>query len=263
MSVSRHRTIFSQRVCRRIWCKIGCRRWMAWWKNWSAARTVADVGCGHGAFDHSDGPGVSEIRSSSASIIIRPRSIAPTNRLAKRAWPANCRFEVASAKNFPGTDYDLIAVFDCLHDMGDPVGAANTFVNRSSPTALADCRTICQRRVRAKSEPGRPNFLLGFDHGLRAGFAEPGSWPGAGRTSRRSALREVVEQGRLHPVPPRDGHAVQFDFGSAAVMSSAGRIHSEGMVPRFQTRRGFSKFTGGAYPKRANCRISLTLSASS
>jgi hypothetical protein len=34
------------------------------------------------------------------------------------------RFEVASAKNFPGKDYEFVAVFDCLHDMGDPVGAA-------------------------------------------------------------------------------------------------------------------------------------------
>ena len=33
-------------------------------------------------------------------------------------------FEVASAKDFPGTGYDLVTVFDCLHDMGDPVGAA-------------------------------------------------------------------------------------------------------------------------------------------
>jgi hypothetical protein len=33
-------------------------------------------------------------------------------------------FEVASAKDFPGTDYDLVCVFDCLHDMGDPVGAS-------------------------------------------------------------------------------------------------------------------------------------------
>ena len=33
-------------------------------------------------------------------------------------------FEVAAAKAFPGTDYDLVAFFDCLHDMGDPVGAA-------------------------------------------------------------------------------------------------------------------------------------------
>jgi SAM-dependent methyltransferase len=34
------------------------------------------------------------------------------------------RFSVASAREFPGTGYDLITTFDCLHDMGDPVGAA-------------------------------------------------------------------------------------------------------------------------------------------
>jgi hypothetical protein len=33
-------------------------------------------------------------------------------------------FEVATAQDFAGTDYDLVATFDCLHDMGDPVGAA-------------------------------------------------------------------------------------------------------------------------------------------
>jgi len=34
------------------------------------------------------------------------------------------RFEVAAAKEFPGSGYDLVTCFDCLHDMGDPVGAA-------------------------------------------------------------------------------------------------------------------------------------------
>jgi SAM-dependent methyltransferase len=33
-------------------------------------------------------------------------------------------FAGASAKDYPGSDYDLVCVFDCLHDMGDPVGAA-------------------------------------------------------------------------------------------------------------------------------------------
>ena len=33
-------------------------------------------------------------------------------------------FEAATAKEFPGSDYDLVCVFDCLHDMGDPVGAS-------------------------------------------------------------------------------------------------------------------------------------------
>ena len=34
------------------------------------------------------------------------------------------KFEVAAAAGYPGQDYDLVAFFDCLHDMGDPVGAA-------------------------------------------------------------------------------------------------------------------------------------------
>jgi ubiquinone/menaquinone biosynthesis C-methylase UbiE len=37
---------------------------------------------------------------------------------------ANTRFEVALASEFPGNDLDLVTFFDCLHDMGDPVGAA-------------------------------------------------------------------------------------------------------------------------------------------
>ena len=36
-----------------------------------------------------------------------------------------CRFEVADAKNYPGDNYDLAAFFDCRHDMGDLVSAAN------------------------------------------------------------------------------------------------------------------------------------------
>jgi SAM-dependent methyltransferase len=42
-------------------------------------------------------------------------------------------FEVASAKEFPGGDYDLVCVFDCLHDMGDPVGAARHIHESLSP----------------------------------------------------------------------------------------------------------------------------------
>jgi len=43
---------------------------------------------------------------------------------AADAGALNAKFEVASAKEFPGGDYDLICVFDALHDMGDPVGIA-------------------------------------------------------------------------------------------------------------------------------------------
>ncbi|WP_256754557.1 class I SAM-dependent methyltransferase [Mesorhizobium sp. Mes31] len=83
---------------------------------------VADVGCGHGAstvlmakaFPNSHFVGFD----------YHAPSIERARTAAKEAGVAgNARFEVATAKDFPGT-YDLIAFFDCLHDMGDPAGAA-------------------------------------------------------------------------------------------------------------------------------------------
>jgi SAM-dependent methyltransferase len=53
------------------------------------------------------------------------KSIEYARESAKREGIADrVKFEVAAAKNFPGKDYDFVCVFDCLHDMGDPVGAA-------------------------------------------------------------------------------------------------------------------------------------------
>ena len=53
------------------------------------------------------------------------KSIEAARESAKRAGVADrVTFEIAKAKEFPGQDYDFVAVFDCLHDMGDPVGAA-------------------------------------------------------------------------------------------------------------------------------------------
>jgi SAM-dependent methyltransferase len=88
-----------------------------------AAARVADIGCGKGAstilmakafpnshffgFDYHD------------KSIEAARESAVRNGVADRVT-----FEVSKAKDFPGKDYDFVAVFDCLHDMGDPVGAA-------------------------------------------------------------------------------------------------------------------------------------------
>src|SRR4029453_18889893 len=49
----------------------------------------------------------------------RAREVAAKAGVADR-----CRFEVAPASTYPGAGYDLVTVFDALHDMGDPVGAA-------------------------------------------------------------------------------------------------------------------------------------------
>jgi 2-polyprenyl-3-methyl-5-hydroxy-6-metoxy-1,4-benzoquinol methylase len=84
---------------------------------------VADVGCGHGfstvimakAFPNSTFVGY-DFHSGSVE---QARSHAEQHGVT-----ANTRFEVALASEFPGKGLDLVTFFDCLHDMGDPVGAA-------------------------------------------------------------------------------------------------------------------------------------------
>jgi SAM-dependent methyltransferase len=83
---------------------------------------VADVGCGFGASTIILAKAFP--RSHFVGFDYHPSSIAGAARRAAEAGvTGNVRFEIASAKSFPGT-YDLVACFDCLHDMGDPVGAA-------------------------------------------------------------------------------------------------------------------------------------------
>ena len=88
----------------------------------SGAR-VADVGCGHGASTVIMAQAFPN--STFTGFDYHAPSIEVARQAAARAGvAARTRFEVASAKDFPGAGYDLVTVFDCLHDMGDPVGAA-------------------------------------------------------------------------------------------------------------------------------------------
>lgn len=83
---------------------------------------VADVGCGHGASTVLMAKAFPNSRFTGFDY--HAPSIERARAAAKEAGVAgNTSFEVAPAKNFPGT-YDLVAFFDCLHDMGDPEGAA-------------------------------------------------------------------------------------------------------------------------------------------
>jgi SAM-dependent methyltransferase len=87
-----------------------------------AGGSVADLGCGHGASTILLAQAFPE--ASVAGFDYHPASIDIARKRAAEAGVADrVQFEVASAQDFPGSGYDLICIFDALHDMGDPAGA--------------------------------------------------------------------------------------------------------------------------------------------
>jgi len=100
-----------------------------------AGAKVADIGCGHGA---------STILMAKAfpkshffGFDYHDASIEEARKKAEAAGVSDrVTFEVAPAKKFPGTGYDFVAFFDCLHDMGDPTGAARHVRESLSPDGV-------------------------------------------------------------------------------------------------------------------------------
>ena len=125
-----------------------------------AGARVADVGCGYGAstilmaqaypesrffgFDYHE-PSIRSAREAAAEAGVTDR----------------VQFEVASAKTYPERDYDLVAFFDCLHDMGDPVGrGASRARDARRRRHVDDRRAVRARPARGKPQPGGPRVLL-------------------------------------------------------------------------------------------------------
>ena len=93
---------------------------------------VADVGCGHGAST------ILMARAFPNSTFVgsdyHGASIDTARRRAEHAGVQDrVRFEVAPAAAYAGEGYDLVTMFDCLHDMGDPVGAARHVLRTLAP----------------------------------------------------------------------------------------------------------------------------------
>ncbi len=97
-----------------------------------AGALVADIGCGHGsstilmaeAFPKSTFVGSDYHEGSIQTARQRAESAGVADRV---------RFEVAPAAAYSGSGYDLVTMFDCLHDMGDPVGAARHVLSTLKP----------------------------------------------------------------------------------------------------------------------------------
>lgn len=88
-----------------------------------AGATVADIGCGHGASTLV--MATAYPMSTFVGFDYDPLSIETARtRAAEQGLGDRVRFEVAAAHDYPGAGYALVTVFDALHDMGDPLGAA-------------------------------------------------------------------------------------------------------------------------------------------
>ena len=100
-----------------------------------AGASVADVGCGHGAatilmaqaFPNSRFVGYD---SHEGSVRIA------RERAARAGVVDRVRFEVANAADYPGGDFDLVTIFDALHDLGDPIGASAHVLTTLKPDGI-------------------------------------------------------------------------------------------------------------------------------
>src|SRR5437870_1953021 len=179
---------------------------------------VADVGCGLGASTRLMAQAYP--RSRFTGFDYHPESIELARQKAKDAGLQDrATFQVAKAAAFPGSGYDLIAMFDCLHDMGDPVGAA-----RHVRQALAADGTwlivepIAGDRVEQNLNPvGRAYYA--FHLPLHAELAVSGRRPRAWRPGRGSPDQRRGDGKRVHPFPPSRRDAVQRRLRSSSIAS--------------------------------------------
>lgn len=162
----------------------------------AAGGRIADVGCGHGhstlmmaeAFPNSEVVGFD----------FHGSSIAEANAHAARHHLPNLSFEVATAKDFSGDGYDLVTFFDCLHDMGDPVGAVAHARQELKPGgALMIVEPMAADTVEENLNPvGRLYYAASTMICLPTSLAQE-KGAGLGAQAGEAKLREVIEAGGL------------------------------------------------------------------
>ena len=169
---------------------------------------VADVGCGHGASTvllAKAYPGCHLVGYDT-----HPASIDAARRNAERAGVADrVRFEVANAVSFPGTGFDLVAHFDSLHDMADPVGAARRVRKALAPGGTwMLVEPFAGDRLEENLNPIGRALLRRLDARVRSKLAR-GPRPRARRAGGRGAAARRRRAGGVQKLPPRHPDAVQ------------------------------------------------------
>ena len=154
---------------------------------------VADVGCGYGASTILMARAFP--KSTFAGYDSHGPSIEAARERAVSAGLHNITFQVANATDFPGANYDLVACFDCLHDMGDPIGAASHIRD-----TLREDGTFMIVEPAAGDKPednlnpvGRVYYAASTMVCVPASLASDG--PALGAQAGESRLREVATKG--------------------------------------------------------------------
>ena len=157
-----------------------------------AGATVADVGCGHGAstvllaqaYPNSRLAGTDAHEGSIESARKRAAEAGVTDRVT---------FGVATAQDFPGSGYDLVTTFDCLHDMGDPVGAARHVREALAPDgSWLIVEPAAGDSVAANLNPvGRVYYSFSVFLCVPSALSQPGGYA-LGAQAGEAAIRQVV-----------------------------------------------------------------------
>ncbi|TDC87985.1 SAM-dependent methyltransferase [Nonomuraea deserti] len=160
----------------------------------AAGARVADVGCGLG----SSSLLLAEAypRTTVLGSDYHTESIALARKRAAEAGLADrVGFEVAGAQDFSGTDFDLVAMFDCLHDMGDPLGAARRVRGALAPDGTwLLVEPLASDRVEENLHPlGRLYYSASTFLCVPSALSQPGGYA-LGAQAGSAAIRDVVTE---------------------------------------------------------------------
>jgi 2-polyprenyl-3-methyl-5-hydroxy-6-metoxy-1,4-benzoquinol methylase len=154
---------------------------------------VADVGCGLGASTIIMAKAFP--KSTFVGFDYHKPSILGARKRAKEAGLENVKFDVAKSTDYPGKDYDFVTHFDCLHDMGDPVGAAKHVKKTLAPGGTwMIVEPFAGDRVEENLNPvGRVFYAASTMICVPASLAYNG--PALGAQAGEAKLRDVVMRG--------------------------------------------------------------------
>ena len=160
----------------------------------SGAR-VADVGCGHAASTIVMANAYPA--SSFVAIDSHPGSIETArSRVSDAGLSDQIEFEVASSTDYASSGFDLVCFMDCLHDMGDPLGAA-----KHAKQALNDAGSVllvepfANDTVEENMNPLGRLFYSASTYFCSANSISQGGAHTLGAQAGEPGVREVFEQG--------------------------------------------------------------------